>query len=134
MLQWVKSQSNKCNLTWFSWVCRENSWTMTSVVPLVIFSTFVTSNSICTDQERELLEKVVQKGLGYHFIYAIDETMSSRNALNMVFHYLNFIHANQFEGFYFITLETSRFCPSSTSYERIVGAIPKNNFWSVLRL
>lgn len=104
---------------------------------LLAFASFlVPSEPTCSDQERQMLRGVAKRQMGYQLIYAVDDTFSSRNALNVVFEYLKYsswnlripfiFHKGQVKELYFQTIQATGFCPSETSYDRTNGLILSN--------
>lgn len=88
------------------------------------------------DQERLILKRVARKEFGFYFIYAIDETLSSRNALDTLYNSLNLSNRDAMIPFAFkidmfrqaltTFVKTSGLCPSDAKLGMILSRVKTN--------
>lgn len=63
---------------------------MKTMVILTILFTLAASKPTCNEQEREVLKQFSRQQFGFRLMYAVDETLSSRNSLGTAFQHMNY--------------------------------------------
>lgn len=102
----------------------------------VVFFTLSSSVFSCNELERLMLKRVARKEFGFYFIYAIDKTLTSRNALDTLYDSLNFRNRDSMIPFVFkidvfkkalmTSVKAPGLCQADASYKIILSRVKTN--------